>query len=144
MIQQQDTRFDELVAVINATPADQLESTVGGRAGGVDEALDVIVGKMASLFDPAKAKSGRGTFQYEITLPDGTQRPYFLHVADGACAWGRGERDDAEVTMTLKLVDILHMATGKLSGQKAFLTGKIKIRGNPFFGMKLGEWFKPI
>ena len=144
MTQQQDTRFDELVALINATPADQLERTIGERDGGVDESLDLVFDKMASMFNPAKAKSGRGVFQHEITSSDGTRRPYYLRVQDGACTSGRGSLDGAEVTLGMKLVDMLHIATGTLSGHKAFLTGRVKIRGNPFFGMKLGEWFDPI
>lgn len=142
--QQQDTRFDELVALINATPADQIERVLGERPGGVDEALDVVFEKMAALFNPAKAKTGKGVFQHEITLSDGTRLPYCLQVADGACTSARGSVPGAEVTLAMKLVDMLHIATGKLSGQKAFLTGRVKIRGNPFFGMKLGEWFDPM
>jgi putative sterol carrier protein len=142
--QHQDTRFDELVALINATPADQLERTIGERPGGVDGALDVVFDKMASLFNPAKAKNGKGVFQHEITCSDGTKLPYYLRVADGVCTSGRGSIDGAEVTLVMKVVDMLHIANGKLSGQKAFLTGKVKIRGNPFFGMKLGDWFNPM
>jgi len=142
--QDKDTRFDELIAVINATPADRLEHTIGERPGGVDEALDLVFDKMASLFNATKAKSGKGVFQHEITSSDGTKRPYYLQVRDGACTSGRGSLDGAEVTLGMKLVDMLHIATGKLSGHKAFLTGRVKIRGNPFFGMKLGEWFDPM
>ncbi|MFD7905499.1 SCP2 sterol-binding domain-containing protein [Kitasatospora sp. NPDC059722] len=135
-----ETRFKELVALVDATPKDQVEGRLAGLPGGVPAALDTVYEQLASTFNPAKAGGESGVFQYEVATAGGVQE-YHLVVADGACTVGKGTREDADVVIGVKVVDMLLMATGKLSGQKAFVTGKLKLRGNAFFGMKQGEWF---
>ncbi|MBV6696714.1 SCP2 sterol-binding domain-containing protein [Kitasatospora aureofaciens] len=135
-----ETRFKELVALVDATAKDQVEQQLAERPGGVEAALDTVYERLASTFNPAKANGESGVFQYEVATAAGVKE-YYLAVADGTCAVGHGTRDDANVVIGVKLIDMLLMATGKLSGQKAFVTGKLKLRGNAFFGMKQGEWF---
>ncbi|MEU6368939.1 SCP2 sterol-binding domain-containing protein [Streptomyces sp. NPDC046931] len=134
------TRFAELVVFVDATPKDDLEKLLAERPGGVEAVLDTVYEKLASTFNPAKAGGEKGTFQYEVATAEGTKE-YYLHVENDTCVVGHGTREGADVVIGIKLVDMLHLATGKLSGQKAFITGKLKLRGNAFFGMKQGEWF---
>jgi putative sterol carrier protein len=138
-----ESRFQQLVKLIEETPQNELEVALDKEPGGIDGSLDVVFDKMAAQFNPAKAKGGRGVFQHEVITADGT-KPYHLQVENGTCGARRGPADNADVVVGVALVDMLHMASGKLSGQSAFFTGKLKLRGNPFFGMKLGEWFDPI
>ncbi|MEV4702094.1 SCP2 sterol-binding domain-containing protein [Actinoplanes sp. NPDC049316] len=137
---EQDERLRNLTALIDNTPHDDLEAAVGRLPGGADEALDLIFTLLASEFNPQKAKGKRGVFQFEIT--DGTGvREHYVHVENDTCTTGRGKAEKPDITLGVKLADMLLMGMGKLPGAKAFMTGKLKIRGNPLFGTKLGDWF---
>jgi putative sterol carrier protein len=136
----QDVRVQRLMTLVETTPHNQLETEVAKQPGGIDSALESIFALLASEFNPGKAKGKKGVFQFEITSTD-VDREYFVHVENHQCTVGPGRSDNPDVTIGIKLPDMLLMGMGKLPGAKAFLTGKLKIRGNPLFGTKLGEWF---
>ncbi len=135
----QDERVQHLLTLVETTPHDELESVVAREPGGVDAALQAIFELLASEFNPNKAKGKKGVFQFEVTGEQ--QRDWYCAVENGVCTTGPGRREDADVTIGIKVPDMLLMGMGKLPGAKAFLTGKLKLRGNPLFGTKLGEWF---
>lgn len=138
---EQTERIKELTALVDSTPYDELEPAVAKLPGGPDEALDLIFALLASEFNPDKAKGRKGVFQFEIPSTTAPVREYYVHVENGTCAAGRGRADKPDITIGVKLPDMLLMGTGKLPGAKAFMAGKLKIRGNPLFGTKLGDWF---
>merc|ERR1711879_589258 len=61
-----------------------------------------------------------------------------LHIdlknGNGAVKWGE---DKADVTITLADEDFKAMAEGKLDGMQAFMSGKLKIKGNMMLAQKL-------
>jgi putative sterol carrier protein len=135
----QDERVQRLLALVDTTPHDGLEAAVAAEPGGLDAAFQAIFELLVSEFNPAKAKGKGGVFQFEITGEN--PREFYVRVEAETCTFGQGSRDDADVTIGIKVPDMLLMGMGKLPGAKAFLTGKLKLRGNPLFGTKLGEWF---
>merc|ERR1712185_673857 len=58
-----------------------------------------------------------------------------LKNGTGAVKWGE---DKADVTITLADADFVAMAEGKLDGMQAFMSGKLKIKGNMMLAQKLG------
>jgi putative sterol carrier protein len=134
-----DERVQRLLTLVDTTPHDELEAAVAAEPGGLDAAFQAIFELLASEFNPKKAKVKKGVFQFEVT--GDAPREYYVHVENGTCSVGPGRRDDADVTIGIKVPDMILMGMGKLPGAKAFLTGKLKLRGNPLFGTKLGEWF---
>ncbi|HOX47162.1 MAG TPA: SCP2 sterol-binding domain-containing protein [Myxococcota bacterium] len=52
---------------------------------------------------------------------------------------GDGENAGAKCTIIMAAKDFVDMATGKLNGQMAFMTGKLKIKGDMSLAMKLGN-----
>lgn len=136
----QDERLQQLLTLVATTPEDKVEEAAGALPGGVDAALDAIFAHLASGFNPAKSKGKRGVFQFEIAGATGA-REYYVHCEGETCKVGRGRRDDADVTVGIKAPDMILMGLGKLPGAKAFMMGKLRLRGNPLFGTRLGEWF---
>ncbi len=130
----------QLLEIVESAPRDELEGAVEALPGGTDVALDTIFTYLASQFNPKKSKGKKGVFQFEIASADRT-REYYVHCEGETCDAGRGRREDADVTIGLKTADMLLMGVGKLSGATAFMQGKLRLRGNPLFGTKLGEWF---
>ena len=134
-------RLQQVLTLVDTTPQDQLEAAVAALPGGVDEALDAIFDLLATEFNPNKAKGKRGVFQFEVACQDEV-RQRFVHVENHTCTVGRGGvAEGPDITIGIKLPDMLLMGVGKLPGAKAFMAGKLKLRGNPLFGTKLGDWF---
>ncbi len=48
-----------------------------------------------------------------------------------------GESDDADCVVSMKEADFVSMWNGKLPGAQAFMTGKLKIKGDMGLAMKL-------
>ncbi|GAB3128558.1 hypothetical protein GCM10027160_54170 [Streptomyces calidiresistens] len=136
----QQEEVAELIELVESTPSKQLEEVVRQREGGLDAALELIFDLLVSEFNPRKAKDQKGTFQFEIASSEGTKL-HFVHVEAGTCRTDKGRSEDPDITIGIKFPDMLAMGVGKLPGAKAFLTGKLKLRGSPLMGTKLGEWF---
>lgn len=130
----------ELIELVDVTPAKQLEAALASREGGVDAALTLIFDLLVSEFNPEKAKGERGVFQFDIASAEG-QKLHYVQVQDGTCRTDKGQHESPDITIGIKLPDMLAMGVGKLPGAKAFLTGKLKLSGSPLMGTKLGEWF---
>jgi putative sterol carrier protein len=58
-----------------------------------------------------------------------------IDVKSGAC-------EKPNITLTMKESDYLDMINGKLNGQMAFMTGKLKIAGDMGLALKLQSLFK--
>ncbi|GGS91730.1 MULTISPECIES: SCP2 sterol-binding domain-containing protein [Streptomyces] len=136
--QQQDVT--DLIELVESTPARELEAAVAQRPGGVDATLRLLFDLLVSEFNPEKAGGEKGTFQFDIATSTG-RKPYYVHVEDGTCGCGAGQHEAPDITIGIKLPDMIAMGVGKLPGAKAFLTGKLRLSGSPLMGTKLGEWF---
>ncbi|MGY1434618.1 SCP2 sterol-binding domain-containing protein [Streptomyces reniochalinae] len=139
MSTQQD-KVTELTELVESTPPRELEAAVARLEGGVDAALVLVFELLVSEFNPDKAKGQKGVFQFDIASAEG-QKLHYVHVEGGTCRTDKGRHESPDITIGIKLPDMLAMGVGKLPGAKAFLTGKLKLRGSPLMGTKLGEWF---
>ena len=78
-------------------------------------------------------------FKFVLTGDDASTWTVDLTAAPGRIA----EADEeAQCTITVKSSDFLDIATGKLNGQTAFMTGKLKVSGDMGRAMKLGMLFR--
>ena len=95
---------------------------------------------MASRFRPDKAAGVNATIQYEITGDQGGA--WHAVIKDGACAVTEGTAPSPTLTITMSGQDWLDMVGGKLSGQMAFMSGKLKLKGDMGLAMKIGGMFQ--
>ena len=94
---------------------------------------------MASRFQPSKAAGVNATIQYDIT---GDQAgTWHAVIKDGACAVNQGAAPSPNLTLSMSSQDWLDMVGGKLSGQMAFMSGKLKLKGDMGLAMKVGSLF---
>ena len=96
-------------------------------------------GQLAGKVDPAKVQGMNATYQFDITGDGGGK--YWVKVADGAAEVGEGEAESPNITLTISDENFINLVEGKLNGQTAFLTGKLKIKGDMTLAMKLGSVF---
>jgi putative sterol carrier protein len=65
---------------------------------------------------------------------------YNVGVKDGKATVAQGEAASPNCTVTMAEGDFLDMVAGKLNGQMAFLTGKLKVAGDMGLALKLGSF----
>jgi putative sterol carrier protein len=94
---------------------------------------------MAARFRPERAQNLKAVIQYDITGPEGCT--YHVDIADGQCAVREGGAVQPSLTLTMSAQDWLDMLGGKLSGQVAFMSGKLKHKGDMSLLMRLPGLF---
>ena len=67
---------------------------------------------------------------------------YHFTIANETIEVKHGKHASPNITITMKEVDYLDMINGKLNGQMAFMTGKLKIAGDMGLAMKMQSLFK--
>jgi len=107
---------------------------------GIEATLDEVFDGMVQAFAPSQANNQAAVIQYDITTPSGVVS-YQLDVQDGVCTVSRGASKSARVTLDLSLPDFLRLTMGQLDGMQAFMTGKLKLRGDMFFSQTMQNWF---
>jgi putative sterol carrier protein len=95
---------------------------------------------MASRFRADKAAGVNATIQYEITGDQGGT--WHAIIKDGTCTVSAGAAPSSNLTLTMSSQDWLDMISGKLSGQMAFMAGKLKLKGDMGLAMKIGGLFQ--
>jgi putative sterol carrier protein len=101
----------------------------------VKESFDAMPGR----FRPDRAQGLRAVIQYDITGPGGGT--YHVSIADGQCTLHEGPAPAPTLTLTMAAQDWLDMLAGKLNGQVAFLSGKLKHKGDMGLLMRLPGLF---
>jgi putative sterol carrier protein len=94
---------------------------------------------MASRFQPSKATGLNATIQYDISGDGGGS--WNAVIKDGACQVNQGPATNPSLTIAMTSQDWLDMLSGKLSGQMAFMSGKLKLKGDMGLAMKVGSLF---
>jgi putative sterol carrier protein len=95
---------------------------------------------MPRAFRTKMAGEDNLVFQFHIT---GDQTgEWNVCVENGQCVVNQGVHDAPTVSLTMKDKNWLAMASGELSGAKAFMTGKLKLKGDLMAAQKLGTYFK--
>ncbi len=94
--------------------------------------FDSLSGKV----DAGKIAGMNSIFQFNLG-----QEVYSVKVADGAVAVSEGAMDGANIQLTMTPEDFLALTSGTLNSQQAFLTGKLKIKGDMQLALKLQNVF---
>jgi putative sterol carrier protein len=82
-------------------------------------------------------KKVNAVYQFNITGPEGGT--WWVDTTQSGGAVGAGENPNAKCTITMSDKDFVDLVTGKLNGQMAFMTGKLKLKGDMSLAMKLGN-----
>ncbi|HWW10089.1 MAG TPA: SCP2 sterol-binding domain-containing protein [Candidatus Acidoferrales bacterium] len=85
--------------------------------------------------DPSKSKGVNAVYAFDLSGDDGGQ--YHIALKDGTADVGQGAPENPNITITMKSEDFVDLALGKLDGTMAFMSGKIKIKGDMGLAMKL-------
>ena len=94
---------------------------------------------MPGRFKRDRAQGVKAVVQYDITGEGGGT--YHVEIADGKCAVHDGAGASPNLTLTMSGPDWLDMVAGKLNGQMAFMSGRLKLKGDMGLAMRLAGIF---
>jgi putative sterol carrier protein len=99
-----------------------------------------IFDAMPASFQKDAAAGLNAVYQFDIT-GDGGGR-WYAAIENGELTVAEGEHASPNITLTIATQDYINMSTGKLNPQLAFMTGKIKLKGDMALAMKMAQIFK--
>jgi alkyl sulfatase BDS1-like metallo-beta-lactamase superfamily hydrolase len=104
------------------------------KTGGImaDTAKEFFDG-LQDTIDADKIKGIDATYQWDIAEAG----KWYAKLSDGTVEVSEGEAESSDITISCSESDWLDIVSGKLNGQMAFLTGKLKIQGDMSLAMKL-------
>lgn len=98
-----------------------------------------ILESMPARFDKEKAGELEAVVGYKLD-----DLEYTLLIHEGRCLVMPRLLAPADTTLTAKPDDFTAMSTGQLNAQEAFMSGKIKIEGDPLLMQKVAKAFKRV
>src|SRR6266478_2031963 len=104
-----------------------------------DSTPQQVFDSMRDSFQPAKTKGVHARYQWDLSGPNGGQ--WWIEVNDGTYKMGKGQIDHPSVTFRASDKDWVAICHDQLSGTWAYLTGRLKVRGDQNVARKLGEIF---
>ena len=102
--------------------------------------VEEVFAAMPASFQKDAAAGMNAVYQYDITGDGGGK--WYSAIKEGELEVVKGEHENPNITLTMADEDYLAMIAGNLDGQAAFMTGKLKIKGDMSLAMKLGSIFK--
>lgn len=97
---------------------------------------------MASNINAENVKKVGAIFRFDITGDDGKEYTWTVDLKNGSGSISNA-KGAADVTISLKDSDFVLLMNGKLNPQKAFMEGKLKMKGNMMLAQKLSVLSKP-
>ena len=114
-------------------------ATTAAPAAHEDSTPQQIFDSMRDSFQPAKAKGVHARYQWDLSGPNGGQ--WWIDVEDGTYKMGKGTIPNPSVTFIAKDKDWVAICHDQLSGTWAYVSGRLKVRGDQGVARKLGEMF---
>src|SRR5437764_8457851 len=108
-------------------------------ARNVDSTPQQVFDSMRDSFQPAKTKGVHARYQWDLSGPNGGQ--WWIEVNDGTYKMGKGKIPDPNVTFIATDKDWVAICHDQLSGTWAYLSGRLRVRGDQGIARKLGEIF---
>ena len=88
-------------------------------------------------FDPSRAKGIDIVVQLNIAGDNGGQ--WHVMIKDEKLQIKEGEHPEPKITVEMKDRDWVRLINGKLTGERAYLTGKLKLKGEVSDALRLKE-----
>jgi len=86
--------------------------------------------------------STKAIFTFDVTGDDGGK--WHIDLKNGAGSVGVGDKEGSDVTLTLSSENFVKMFSGQLNPTQAFMSGKLKIKGNMGKAMALEKLMKKL
>lgn len=90
-------------------------------------------------FNKDAAKGLNAVFQFDLSGDGGGK--WYIVINNEQCEHKEGTHPSPSMTLSMSAKDYLDMLNGKLNGQMAFMTGKLRIAGDMGLALRLQSLF---
>jgi len=129
----------ELRVMISGKTDEEILDLMLETPGGFEGVLDDTIAGMRDALDPDAAQDC--VVGYEIDSATGTYARR-IEVRGHDVVAERRDPSDARVVLQLSVAEYLRLITGLLDGTEAFMSGRMKIRGDVMFAPQIGRMFR--
>jgi putative sterol carrier protein len=105
----------------------------------VADSVQEFFSGLGGQFKADKAAGLTAVYQFSISGEQGGE--WHADIADGACTVSEGVASDPNITISAGDEDWLQIVSGRLNPQMAFMTGKLKVKGDMGLAMRLQSIF---
>jgi len=107
----------------------------------VEMTPDQIVEAMPQFLIPEKAATTNATIEFDLSGDGGGK--WWVKIHDGHAESGKGEpAETPKLTLLAGAEDWVKIMTGKMDATSAFMSGKLKIKGDMGLAIKMQSLFK--
>ncbi|MEZ4287866.1 MAG: SCP2 sterol-binding domain-containing protein [Polyangiales bacterium] len=93
-------------------------------------------------FVPEAAEGVNAVFQYDLSGDDGGK--WVVKIENGQLtSVEKGETEKPTLTIMMEAGNFIQMSNGDLDGTKAFMTRKLKVKGNIAMAQKMKKFLPP-
>ena len=102
--------------------------------------------EVAEFFDQVPEKVNKDKIQgmdcvYQFNITGEGGGDWSIAIANGDATVSAGTAENPSITITMEAGNFISLLQGKLNGQMAFMTGKLKIKGDMALALKLQSVF---
>jgi len=98
-----------------------------------------IFAAMPSRFNKDAAKGLNAVYQFDLSGDNGGK--WHVVINNDQCEVKEGPASNPNITISMSAQDYVDMTTGKLNGQVAFMSGKLRIAGDMGLALKMQTLF---
>jgi putative sterol carrier protein len=95
---------------------------------------------MPSRLNKDAAKGLNAVYQFDLSGDGGGK--WQVAIKDGTCEVTEGANPSPNITLSMSAQDYLDMVAGKLNGQMAFMSGKLRISGDMGLALRFATLFQ--
>ncbi|PZR68539.1 MAG: hypothetical protein DLM66_08650 [Candidatus Dormiibacter spiritus] len=99
-----------------------------------------VFDKLPEYFRAEKAGNANANVQFNLTGDQGGQ--WWVKIADQTATSHEGTVENPNLTLTADGHDYVKIATGTMDATSAFMSGKLKVKGDMGLAMKMASLFK--
>jgi len=114
----------------------------GFKASDLIAELESAFSKYSETEKQAQIKKTNGIFELQVSNDAKEVVTWTIDMKKTGTVYKGKAQPKADVTVILADDTLIDLASGKLNGQKAFMTGKLKTRGNMMLATKLDTVLK--
>ena len=97
-----------------------------------------LMAELPGRFDPEIAPGLNAVIQFELS-PEDEGGPYIVTIRDNSCVIEPGLHQSPSMTLKMTASDYVDLATGKISHQLAFMTGRLRVNGDLSLATRLRD-----
>ncbi|KAF8206533.1 SCP2 sterol-binding domain-containing protein [Mycena galopus ATCC 62051] len=114
----------------------------GFKASELISQISAAFAAMPEAEKTAQIKKTNGVFELKVTNEQKEEAFWTIDMKKTGTVYKGNAKPKADVTIILSDETLMSLASGELNGQKAFMTGKLKTKGNMMLATKLDTVLK--